>query len=45
MDRKYSEKKITENSKKQNLSLLHAGNYLHGIYIVFSTIYITFTLY
>ena len=45
MDRKYSEKKIPENSKKQNWNLLQASNYLHSICIVFPTIYITFTLY
>ena len=27
-------KKIPESSKKQNLNLSHAGNYLHSIYIV-----------
>ena len=26
--------KIPESSKKQNLNLVHTGNYLHGIYIV-----------
>ena len=31
---------IPESSKKQNLNLLHAGNYLHIIYIVFTTIHI-----
>ena len=38
-------KKIQENSKKQNMNLLHIGNYLHSVYIVFTTIYIAFTLY
>ena len=37
--------KIPESSKKQNLNLLHAGNYLNSIYIVRITIYIAFTLY
>ena len=32
---------IPESSKKQNLNLLHAGNYLHSIYIVFTTIHTT----
>lgn len=37
--------KISETSKKKkkNLSLPHAGNYLHSIYIISSTIYIEFT--
>ena len=38
-------KKISGSSKKQNFNLPHAGNYLHSIYIVFTTIYIAFTLY
>ena len=38
-------KKIPESFKKQNLNLLCADNYLHSIYIVFMTIYITFILY
>ena len=33
-------KKITESSRKQNLTLLYSGNYLHSIYIVFTMIYI-----
>ena len=37
--------KIPESPQKQNLNLLHAGNYLHLIYIVFTTIYIAFILY
>lgn len=37
--------KIPEHSRKQNLILLCADKYLHGIYIVFATIYVTFTLY
>ena len=32
-------KKIPESSKKQNLNLLHAGNYLNSIYFVRITIY------
>ena len=36
-DQKYSEKKIPESSKKQNLNLSHAYNYLHIIYIEFTT--------
>lgn len=40
-DWRYSgEKKIPESSKKQNLNLLPVCNYLHNIYIVFTTIYI-----
>ena len=39
------QKKIPESSKKQNLNLLHASNYLHSIYIVFTTTYLAFTLY
>ena len=31
------EKQIPESSKKQNLNLLHAGNYLNSIYIVLIT--------
>ena len=31
-------KKIPELSKKQNLDLPHAGNYLHSIYITSGTI-------
>ena len=42
-------KNIQENNsrkfKKQNLNLPHAGNCLHSISIVFTTIYITFTLH
>ena len=30
-------KKIPESSKEQNLNLPHTGNYLHIIYIVFTT--------
>ena len=37
-------KKFPESSKKQNLNLLHDGNYLHSIYIVFTIIYIAFAL-
>ena len=44
-DWKYSEKKIPECSKKHNLNFLHTDNYLHSIYIVFTTIYIAFTVY
>ena len=39
------EEENPESSKKQNLNLLFAGNYLHNIYIVFTSIYIAFTLY
>ena len=42
---KYSGKKIPESSKKQKLNLPRASNYLHSIYIEFTTIYIAFTLY
>ena len=38
-------KKIPETSKKQNLNFSFTGNYLHSIYIVFTTTYIEFTLY
>jgi len=31
-------KKNPENSKKQNLNLLHTGNYFHSIYIALDTI-------
>ena len=37
--------KSPESSKKLNLNLLHFGNYLHSIYIIFTIIYIAFTLY
>lgn len=30
-------KKFSESSKEQNLNLPHTGNYLHIIYIVFTT--------
>ena len=43
--RKCSEKKNPESSKKRNLNLPHAGNYLHSIYLVFTTVYIVLTLY
>ena len=33
-------KKISEKFQKQNLNMLHAGSYLHIIYILFTTIYI-----
>lgn len=39
------EKKFQKVRKKQELNLLHAGNYLHGSYTAFITIYIVFTLY
>ena len=51
MDRKHSKNKIPESSKKINprlswrLNLLHACNYLHSIYTVFTTFYIVFMLY
>ena len=32
------QKKIPESSRKQNLNLLHASNYLHSIYIVLGMI-------
>ena len=41
----FRNKKVPESFKKQNLNLLHAGNYLHSFYIVFTTIYMVFTLY
>ena len=31
-------KKIPESATKQNLNLLHAGNYLHSIYVVLGII-------
>lgn len=34
---KILKKKIPESSKEQNLNLPHTGNYLHVIYIVFTT--------
>ena len=37
--------KSPESSQKLNLNLLHSGNYLHSIYIIFTIIYIAFTLY
>ena len=37
--------KIPESSPKQNLNSLCSGNYLHIIYIVFTSIYIAFALY
>ena len=36
---------FSESSKQQNLNLLHLGNDLHDICILFTTIYISFTLY
>ena len=42
---KYLEKKFQKIPKKQNLTLPHNGNYLHSINIVFTTIYIAFTMY
>ena len=36
--------KILESYRKQSLNLPHTGNYLHKIYIVFTTTYIAFTL-
>ena len=43
----YGSKILKDSGKFQNakLDLLHAGNYLHNIYIVFTTICIAFTLY
>ena len=38
-------KKKTESSIKRNLRWLHSTNFLHDIYIVFTTVYIAFTLY
>ena len=42
---KYLGKKVQKFPKKQKLRLLHSGNYLHNIYIAFTTIYIEFALY
>ena len=39
------EKQIPESSKRQNLSILCAGNCLHSIYIEFAMNYAVFTLY
>ena len=36
----FTDKKIPESSKKQNLNLLHTGNYLHCIYSYLHIIYI-----
>ena len=41
----YLGKKIPEVSKKEILNLLNASKDLHNISIVFTTIYIAFTLY
>jgi len=41
----YLGKKIPEISKKEILNLLNASKDLHNISIVFTTIYIAFTLY
>ena len=38
-------KKCQKNCELQNLNLLHARNYLHDSYILFTTIYVAFTLY
>ena len=32
-------------SQKPNLNLLHTGNYLHSIYVVFTAVLMTFTLF
>ena len=42
--KKKKKKKNPESLKKQNLNRPHASNFLHRIYIAFTTIYITFTL-
>lgn len=41
---KYLGKKVSESSKKQNLKLPRAVNYLHGFYIVFTTICIVLNI-
>ena len=41
---KYLERKISGSSKRQNLNLTSTSNYSHNNYIVFTTIYISFTL-
>lgn len=41
---KYLGKKVSESSKKQNLKLPHAVNYLHGFYTVFTTICIVLNI-
>ena len=38
-------KKKSKNFQKENLSLPYTSNYLHSIYIVFTTIYIAFTFH
>lgn len=38
-------KKIPGSSKDENLNLLCVGNYLPFIYIVFTSVYIAFTLH
>ena len=38
-------RKIPGSSQKQHLNLPHKGNYLHSIYSVFITIYITLIIY
>ena len=39
-NQKYLRKKIPESSKKQNVTLLCTGNYLHSINTLFTIIYI-----
>ena len=45
VDQKYLEKKNSRKFQKAKWNLPHAGNYLHSIYIVFTTIYMAFILY
>ena len=42
---KIFEKKISASYKKQYLNLPRFSNYLHVIYIVFTTVYMSFILY
>ena len=43
--RKKEKEKNPGSSKEQNFNLPCAGNYLYSIYILFTIIYIAFTLY
>ena len=43
-DQKYSEEKNSRMFQKAKLEFATASNYLHSIYIIFTTIYIAFTL-
>ena len=45
IDWKFFQKKIPKSSRKKTLDVECTRNYLHSIYIVFTTINIAFTLY